>query len=351
VIITPAALMAAAQPLADHRSAHGVPSLVVDLADVRDTFNHGLAEPRAIAEFLRYARQQWTPPLHYAVLGGDGTYDYMNLLGRNDNVVPPQLTRTPFGLYSSDASLGDVDGDPGSYEVAVGRLPAMTTTEMTTCVGKIISYETGGSAGWPLDAWLAADAADDGGDFPADSEALAAGPLAGLALGRAYLSELPLATARSQTFAAIHGGTVFLNWIGHGGIDRLSRSALLRSADVPSLTNATRLPIVTAATCVIGQFEIPGFDCLAERLLLRVGGGAVAVWAPSALAYNDLSNQLGTGFYRAVYQDGVNVVGDAVLSALNAYLPPADPTLYGGMDARRIYNLIGDPATIVQRRP
>lgn len=345
-VIAPAVFAAEAQVLAAHRSASGLASTVVDLTDIYDTFNDGLAEPEAIRAFLRYAYTSWTPPLRYAVLAGEGTYDYRNVLRRNDNLIPPPLAPTPFGLSAADVALGDVDGDGRTWEVAVGRLPAMTAPELAAMIAKVIAYETAPGRTWACDVLLAADAADPGGDFPQDSEALAADLLAGRVLSRVYLSEMPLDAARAQVRAGIEAGTRFLNWIGHGGQDRLSRAGLLTSTDAGTLANAPRLPVLVAATCVVGRFEIPGSDCLGEKLLLRPGGGAVAVWAPSALAYNELSTRLARGFYEAVYTRRERLLGDAVLRSLNAYTaPPSDPG--GGMDARKVYNLLGDPATVL----
>jgi len=104
-----------------------------------------------------------------------------------------------------------------------------------------------------------------------------------------------------------------------------------------------------AASCVIGRFEIPGYDGLAEQLILVPEGGAVATWAPSALCYNDLSNALTHEVYAGVFAGSQARLGDAVLAALRSYAPPTG----GGavqLDPRAVFNLFGDPALRVHCR-
>ena len=111
------------------------------------------------------------------------------------------------------------------------------------------------------------------------------------------------------------------------------------SSDVDSFTNGYRLPVVTAMTCVAGQFAIPGYDSLSELLVLHEGGGAIATWAPTGLSQNDLAVILDEGFFRTAFEDGENILGDVVLKALVDYAVIGKPVYM--LD---IYNLLGDPA-------
>jgi hypothetical protein len=348
LVIAPTDMVAASESLASHRRSGGLQSLVVDLQDVYNEYGDGLPEPTAIAAFIAKAYQHLGGVLRYVVLVGDGTYDYCNLQGRNDNLLPPLLTHTAYGLFASDVSLGDVVGSDARPEVAVGRLPVMNAAELSALIAKIVAYESALAGASPLDVVLGADVPDQGGDFPLDADAIAAGPLAGAALQRVYLSELPLADARSQLFGLMTAGARYVNWLGHGGMDRLSPAGLLTTADVPALTIPSgRLPVLVAASCVINRFEIPGYDGLGEHLVLKADGGAVAVWAPSALAYNVDSRSLDRSFYEAVYRDRQQRLGDAVIQALRGLAPVAmEPKQ--AVDARRVYTLLGDPGLRLQ---
>ena len=100
---------------------------------------------------------------------------------------------------------------------------------------------------------------------------------------------------------------------------------------------------MTALTCVVGNFGLPGFDSLAEVMVLAPDRGAVAVWAPSGLAVNTLSRLLGEEFYRSLFADGQQRLGDAIVSSLEKYAGTGEKRFL--ID---IYTLIGDPATRVR---
>ena len=119
----------------------------------------------------------------------------------------------------------------------------------------------------------------------------------------------------------------------------MGNTGLLDLADVADLTNGPRLPVVTAVSCLVNQFALPGFDAIGEQLITRPQGGAVAVWSASGLSLNRSARVLGIAFYEAIFADGESGLGDAILNAQRRY------ARYGGpryiLD---IYNLLGDPA-------
>jgi len=106
-----------------------------------------------------------------------------------------------------------------------------------------------------------------------------------------------------------------MNFIGHGhgNSTTIGNRGLMTIADVESLDNGARLPVVTAQTCLAGQFGFPGVDGIAEALLLRPDRGAAAVWTPSGLSINDQARILGDGFYSSALDDGERVIGDPAM--------------------------------------
>ena len=97
--------------------------------------------------------------------------------------------------------------------------------------------------------------------------------------------------------------------------------------------------MVAGLTCAVNRFEIPGFVSLGETLVLEPNGGAVAVWAPSGLSYNQEAMILNKAFFQAVFQSGEVVLGEAVLKALEVYGEEGQfPFMLD------IYNILGDPA-------
>lgn len=347
LVIAPAVLRAEAQRLADLRAAQGLSTMVVDLGDVMDLFADGLVDPLAIRRFLAYAVQSWPTPPRYVALAGKGTYDYKNLLGLSTNLLPPYLVTTEDGVAAADAELADFDGG-GVPGVAIGRIPAVTAADLRAYVDKLAAYESGPGGAWTNQALMLAGPADLGGDFPATSDSLAGTLAPGLALTRVYLpaaaSSAQVQASRSQLQAALRQGQVLLNYVGHGGLDRLSSEGLLTTSDVSQLGNAPRLPVMTALTCLISQFAYPSVSSLGEELVLRRDGGAVALFGPTWLSHNGPASELGRFLLPQLSAAGGGRLGDRLLRGLSAYAAAG-----GDRQTLKLYTLLGDPALALKR--
>jgi len=341
VVLTSTPLLPAAQRLAGLRSRQGLSTMVVDVAEVIDEFGDGIYDPEAIRAFLRYASQRWQVPPRYVVLAGKGTYDPRNLLGYGNNVVPLLLAGTPDGLVPADALFGDLDGD-GVADLAVGRVPAVTAAELSAYVDKLAAFEGAPASAGLGQATFAADAPDGAGDFAATSAALAQAVAAKLAVDQVNLpagaTATELGAARAQLLAAMRSGRLLLDYVGHGGLDRLSSQGLLTSADVGQLANGARLPLMTAFTCNIGLFAYPSVSSLGEELVLQGDGGTSALFGPVGLSANDRAQALGTSVLGQIVAGGGRL-GDRLLRGERAYLAAGgDPRFLA------VYTLLGDPA-------
>ena len=322
---------------------------MVTLEEVCNEFNDGLVQPAAIRRFLGHAWNKWSVRPRYVVLAGNGTYDNRNRKGRNDNLVPTLLTRTEFGLAGTDISYGDLKRADGLPEAAVGRLTATTAGQLATMVEKMLAHEARLDGKWAYDAAFVSDAPDEGGDFPADCEAVRDRYFRPARSCHLSLESMELTELRAALQDAFQDGSRLIAYLGHGGFDRLGRQGILTSADVPALDNAPRLPVLFFGTCVAGDYTEPGRDNLAEKLLLDPDGGAVALWAPSTLGYNEVSKLLLDQFCGAAAGKPMRL-GDAVITALEGYRKAALKT---GLDTGepRIYNILGDPATRLAEPP
>jgi hypothetical protein len=221
----------------------------------------------------------------------------------------------------------------------------LTAAELNAYVDKILAYEGSGQPAWAANALMLADNQDGAADFSADSDRIAGLLPAGSVVDRIYLSSMSLSSARTELLQGIQSGASWVNYLGHGGLDRFSASGLLTSADVAGLTNGNKLPVVTAMTCTINRFAVPGVPSLGELLVKSPAGGAAAVWGPSGLSYHGEARQLAEVFYRLSSEPG-DRLGDSVLRSL------AEFGALGG-DGRMldIYNLLGDPSLLVRRGP
>lgn len=331
LIVVPPGFETEAERLAEHRRSQGLAALVVNLHQVADLYAHGMATPLVLRDFLAWA----TP--RYAVLVGEGTLDYRNLQGYGDSIMPPLMVLAEGGLFPSDNRLAG----PG---VAVGRIPVLTPAELGAWIDKILAYEATGEPAWAGSALMLSGSPDGGAMFAEDSERIAARFPPGYALDRIDLGTEPLAQARTRLFQGIDAGASLIDYVGHGGLDRLSAEGLLTSEDVPGLTNGERLPVVTAMTCTVNRFAVPGVPSLGELLVKSPDGGAAAVWGPSGLAFHGESRQLAEAFYRQVH--GPGRLGDWILGAMRDFEERG-----GDADLPDIYNLLGDPALVVRRGP
>jgi hypothetical protein len=161
-------------------------------------------------------------------------------------------------------------------------------------------------------------------------------------VSRIDLDTTPLADARSQLLGTIGNGAAFVNYMGHGALDRLSAGGLLTSADVPGLTNGGKAPVLTAMTCTINRFAVPGIAALGELLVKSGAGGAIAAWGPAGLSSNGDARLLAERFYHA----GDARLGDRILRAIGEFR-----VLGGTADLPRVYELMGDPALRLQVPP
>jgi len=341
VIITTSELALVAERLAGYRQSQGLQSMVVDLDDIMDEFNGGNFDPHAIRTFLAHARSKWAAPPRYVALVGEGNYDYKNVRGFGNNLLPPLMVGGSWGLYGGDNRLGDLSGDDGVPEVAIGRIPAETAEQLEAYIDKLIAYEQSDDPAWTRQVLLVADDPDDTGDYPADSETYAAWLPPTLVANRVYLSQLSTDEASALLMNKLNQGVSLMTYLGHAGITQLTNEGLLRSSDIPELTNGERLPVVAVMGCHLGNFWLPGYPSLAEDLVLHPEGGAAAVWSPAGLSYNPQRRILGEAFLQSVYQDGVGILGDAVLRALSI---AAAQHASGRREVLETQVLLGDPA-------
>ncbi len=341
LVITTRALESAAQELVDYRAAQGLRGQSVLFEELVDVFAHGIRTPEAIREFLRYAHTEWTEAPWLVVLAGGGHMDYLNRWLSVVNHIPPVMLASPEGVFASDIVLADLFGDNQHPDVALGRLPARTAGELQVMIDKIKAYEAQHGEDWHNTVVLAAGKPDAAGDFTESSERLATAAV-GASISKLYRSDLGFTAMRNQLLSHFQSGAGIIHYTGHGNqssfMNEGRNGALLGASDVNGLNNAQQ-PIVIALTCLAGRFDNPQSHSLAERLLNRNGGGAVAMWSSSGKSYNAPATRLGEAFYRALYDEGVSTLGLAIQRAHQQM--EMDP-IYGS--TYLMYNLLGDPA-------
>ncbi len=338
LVIASRALAPAAQELADYRSGQGLRTGIAVFEDICDLLTGGLRTPEAIPALLRYAQEHWAEAPWMVVLAGNGHYDYLGALNNEVNHLPPLLLATHDGLFAADGLLADCDGDQ-LPDIALGRLPALTSADLGIMIAKIKTYESGFGSALEDQLMFAADFSDSAGNFSAANRALAVLADGGYSAEQVDLDSMPFNEARAQILSRFNNGTGFIHYTGHGGVNNLSSKNLLNSSDVSAMNNVDIPPVVVALSCLVGRYEAPGVNGLGELLMRKSGGGAVSVWGPSGLSRNVPAVELGNAFYRTVLQEGSGTLGLAILEARRSL--PDDPLTKHTL---AVYNLLGDPA-------
>jgi hypothetical protein len=143
----------------------------------------------------------------------------------------------------------------------------------------------------------------------------------------------------------IDDGRLIVHFIGHGGRyiwrtgapDLRKNHDLFTLADVGSLTNAGRLPMVLSMTCYSAPFDNPTEDSIGEKFLREPNKGAIAVFAAS------WRNAPSPAYSRSVIDELLKpgaTIGEAIVRAKK---DSNDRTLV------EMYNLLGDPAVVLER--
>lgn len=336
VIISYKDWMPEAESWATYRQNTGVSAIAVDVEDVYDEFGFGIRGPRAIKDFVVYARANWATGPSYTLLIGDATYDPKNYTGRGFfDFVPTELFDTAYEETASDEALTDADLD-GLSEVAIGRVPARNPQQVTDALNKVVTFEQS-VASAPSRGSLCVSDLPDLVDFAALCSRVVdelPGTIPASAVNRGDPD------AKNVMLGHMNAGKYIVNYSGHGAPSFWAVSSFFINADVDTLTNAADLSVYTMLTCQNGYFIEPDRESLSEKLFRATNGGASAVWSSSGRTTPDVQEVLATRFYNQLGNGTMDRIGDLIMDAKTAVV--------GGRDVRLSWSLLGDPAMKVK---
>jgi uncharacterized repeat protein (TIGR01451 family)/fimbrial isopeptide formation D2 family protein len=330
VIISHKSFLGAANALKAARDAQGISTVVVDVQNLYDEFSYGKHAPEAIRAFLQRAAASWSKAPKYVVLLGDASFDSRNHLGFGTfDFVPTKLITTQYLKTASDDWFADFN-DTGIPSMAIGRLPARTEAEANGMVAKLVRRATP-----PTDAW--AKTVDLIVDYPNGVPFDKSADLLKTLVPAAYSTDrISFATATNPSAAVVNAftqGSLLTNYIGHGS-NEIWSSFVFTSSAAAALTNGDKLPFVVVMNCLNGRFNDVYTESLGEALMKNANGGAVGVWASSALTSPDQQHNVNMELYRQIFGGTSTAIGDAILKAKQAT---------GDRDVRRTWILFGDP--------
>ena len=382
LIVSHPSLLDAIRPLADFHEKRGMKVAVIDIDDVYDEFNFGITHPQAVRNLVDHAWHDWPHPRpRFLLLVGDASFDirhdvyndlaYAKFANNPQELQPGQFSGIPATRYedgdshtgsrnlvptwqypsaegqsASDNWFGAVDDEDYHPVVAVGRFPVVEPAEVSAIVDKTIAYQTRPDPGvWRRDVMFITDESDA---FKKSSDQIASSIGAkGFSADKIYASpdEADNLAHQSAIKDGLNSGQLLVHFIGHGGRfiwrtgppDLRKNHDLFTLDDVSELKNGGRLPMVLSMTCYSAPFDNPTEDSIGERFLREAGKGAVAVFAAS------WRNSPSTAFSKSLVDELLvpgATIGEAIVRSKKSL---DDRTLV------EMYNLLGDPAIVLER--
>ncbi len=319
LIIVPDGWEPALADLVAAREAQGLRVVLAGLTDIADEFAGGNVDDVAIRDVIAYAYTHWTPPaLAYTMLVGVPNLDPQNWLDRpnHQHQMPTHFTVTSAqGETMSDNWFGSINGDD-LPEVGIGRFSRDSANGIGLMIDKVLAYEAQPeSRRWFKDVLQVAsnDAA-----FESSLEEAAQFLPDHYTVKSAYRRE-GATTASIST--DIEEGAAMVSFLGHGNVGFWADSGIngpyFGIDDAAALANFTRLPFVVALNCLNGLIGDPfSTTSLAEAFHNSASGGALGMWAPSALGFLGEFDRLQRIFYRTMFTDRVEALGTATSGAL-----------------------------------
>ncbi len=366
VFIYPKVFEAAAQRLAEHRTAHsGISVALAPIEDVFNEFSSGSFDPTAIRDFVKMIYNRH-PDYKYLLLLGDGSFDYKNIyeleVETNTNYIPVYETvesLDPINSFPSDdyyALLSEGEGGSlvGALDIAVGRIPARSAPELDAIIDKIIRYDSSPVTlgDWRLSLAFAADDEDTNLHInQADRIAVKTDTIYDdFNLSKIYFDAFQqVASAGSQAYpdaktainGAIFKGQLAVNYLGHGGPTGWAQERVLQDTDITGWTNKDKLPLFITATCSFGPYDDASRVSVGELLINKGDGGAIALYTTTRAVYSSSNERLTKATFDFLFEplaDGsYPTIGEIMRLAKN--FNSADTT----SNNSRKFTLLGDP--------
>ena len=247
LVISHGSFMDEMQPFIDWKNYKGVPTEIVDIADIGDVED--------MAQFI--SDKYYEDGIAYVLLVGD--ISQIETIRRSEGAG----NNSP-----SDNSLTFVSGNDSYPDLIIGRFSAETVSHVETMVNRTIAYEMNPDpeATWYKkgSGFASNEGPGDNGEY--DNEHMDV--IRELLLNYTYI-EIdqiydPTGTV-AQGEAALNDGRSILNYTGHGSNGSFGNGCPMNNTDVNGLDNGGKWPFIWSVACVNGEFHIG--TCFAETWL------------------------------------------------------------------------------------
>jgi len=285
ILITPPKFFPAVQPLLDYYNDQGIRSMTISPNTIYDIFNGGIIDPHAIQKFLAYTYDYWKIPPDYVLLVGDSNLDYLDYFQTGkQNEVPVYLTYMDgVGLVANDHHFVCIDGDDLFPEMTIGRLPGKTISDVEKLILKRLNYSKAIDKTRQRNLFISDNDADNIFEkICQNSLDYLSGKMEQVHLSLTDPSSLN--TLTQQMLDYLNGGVLIATYMGHGSIDNWAGEPIFHADDIQRINPNTPLTFYVSLNCMSGYFALPDRYSLSQKMILPENKGAIAVFAPTALA-------------------------------------------------------------------
>jgi hypothetical protein len=314
VVITPLEFSEELVDLLDHKNSRNLSTNLVTLDEIYSGSYfpvQGRDDPEKIKYFIKDAIENWN--IRFVLLVGGAEqfpgrhthiykeYTYQNEFTFLSDLYYADIYDEEFNFSSWDTNENDVFGEHDWYgyndqldlypDVYLGRLACVSEDEVTTCVNKIITYET--EKAYAQD-WFTNLVVIGGDSLPGDEEQIDEGEyvqenvidiMDGFIPIKIWASNGKLNQA-SNINDAINNGAGFVFFNGHGSTDSWGTHphengrvwippGLYRNSHINALSNGNKLPIVISDACHPCKYDLRS-DCFGWTFVTNPNGGSIA---------------------------------------------------------------------------
>ncbi|WP_407457512.1 C25 family cysteine peptidase [Fibrobacter sp.] len=341
LIITPAEFAAPAKSLAEFRSDGSASATyatsVVAVEDIYNRYTGGRMSPVAIRNYISYVYSV-CPNLRYVLLIGAATYDYRGFNSKLSATYMPSFEKEDAVVEDFFAALDS--GEIclyGKYDldVALGRLPVSSASELSAYIEKVKDYEKRGVmdfSDWRSTLLHTADDARNNGatdnteHTKFQEEVVRSIDEMSKLKGerwnfkKIYLLEYPEDAAGQKKDAAenfiniLNQGALFTTYFGHGSKTDWAAEGLLKPSYISKLSNKGRYTILASFSCTVGRFDEGNARSLSEEFLLTPHVGSIASIGATRETFADYNSKFGKNLLLNALTNNGETIGMAMLS-------------------------------------
>ena len=362
-------------PLATHKQARGITTKIVTLSEIYGSTYftvQGRDNQEKIKYFIKDAIEQWGS-LNVLLVGGSvkfptrQTHIHVDANPPDNEIFVSDLyyadiyddtrgfsswdtnANDVFGEYDWNGNTDDVDLYPDIY---LGRLAAVSATEVTTAVNKIKTYETNEAYTQP---WFGDIVLMGGDSFPEDEDDVLEGEVVNNEVVSIMSGFIPnkiqasngklsgvLPTGVQNINNAINSGAGWVDFSGHGNTAVWAThpydnehtwlptpTGNYQNSHVKSLSNGNELPIVITGACSVAKYNIDT-DCFSWSFILNSGGGGIGSFGATGLGWAYTGNYVTEGLiegmcinmFEAYADEGATSLGEMWAKAVESYIGP-----------------------------